>query len=139
MKRSPWHDSTAEPICAVDLSPEEEIYEALVLGVRDYFSKCGFKSAVLGLSGGIDSAVTAVLAVAALGKENVVGVSMPSQYSSQGSLDDAADSGEKPGDCAPRRIDQGPFRRPEEPIQEKSLSVEAKTQPKRTCSLDYAV
>ena len=83
-------DSTSEPICAVDLSPEEEVYEALVLGVRDYFSKCGFKSAVLGLSGGIDSAVTAVLAVAALGKENVVGVSMPSQYSSQGSLDDAA-------------------------------------------------
>lgn len=82
--------STAEPICAVNLSPEQEIYEALVLGVRDYFSKCGFKSAVLGLSGGIDSAVTAVLAVAALGKENVVGVSMPSQYSSQGSLDDAA-------------------------------------------------
>jgi NAD+ synthetase len=70
--------------------PEQEIYEALVLGVRDYFSKCGFKSAVLGLSGGIDSAVTAAVAVTALGKENVVGVSMPSQYSSQGSLDDAA-------------------------------------------------
>jgi len=83
-------DSTAEPICAVDLLPEQEIYEALVLGVRDYFFKCGFKSGVLGLSGGIDSAVTAVVAVSALGKENVVGVSMPSQYSSQGSLDDAA-------------------------------------------------
>jgi predicted amidohydrolase len=83
--------SSAAPLCAVDLLPEQEIYEALVLGVRDYFSKCGFKSAVLGLSGGIDSAVTAAVAVAALGKENVVGVSMPSQYSSQGSLDDAAD------------------------------------------------
>src|SRR5260370_383281 len=82
--------SPAEPICAIDLLPEQEIYEALVLGVRDYFSKCGFKSGVLGLSGGIDSAVTAAVAVAALGKENVVGVSMPSQYSSQGSLDDAA-------------------------------------------------
>jgi NAD+ synthase (glutamine-hydrolysing) len=82
--------SSSEPFCAADLLPEEEIYEALVLGVRDYFSKCGFRSAVLGLSGGIDSAVTAALAVAALGKENVVGVSMPSQYSSQGSLDDAA-------------------------------------------------
>jgi NAD+ synthase (glutamine-hydrolysing) len=82
--------SSAEPLSPVDLSPEQEIYEALILGVRDYFSKCGFKSAVLGLSGGIDSAVTAVIAVAALGKENVVGVSMPSQYSSQGSLDDAA-------------------------------------------------
>jgi NAD+ synthetase len=82
--------SSAEPLPPAGLSPEQEIYEALVLGVRDYFSKCGFKSAVLGLSGGIDSAVTAVIAVAALGKENVVGVSMPSQYSSQGSLDDAA-------------------------------------------------
>jgi NAD+ synthase (glutamine-hydrolysing) len=82
--------SSAEPICTVDFLPEQEIYEALVLGVRDYFSKCGFRSGVLGLSGGIDSAVTAAVAVAALGKENVVGVSMPSQYSSQGSLDDAA-------------------------------------------------
>lgn len=57
--------------------------------MRDYLHKCGFKSAVIGLSGGIDSAVTAVLAVAALGKENVRGIAMPSQYSSQGSLDDA--------------------------------------------------
>jgi NAD+ synthetase len=70
-------------------SPEEEINQALVLGVRDYFVKCGFKSAVLGLSGGIDSALTAVIAVDALGAANVVGVSMPSQYSSQGSLADA--------------------------------------------------
>jgi NAD+ synthase (glutamine-hydrolysing) len=82
--------SSAEPFPPAGLSPEQEIYEALILGVRDYFSKCGFKSAVLGLSGGIDSAVTAAIAVEALGKENVVGVSMPSQYSSQGSLDDAA-------------------------------------------------
>jgi NAD+ synthase (glutamine-hydrolysing) len=82
--------SSAKPFSPRDLSPEQEIYEALILGVRDYFSKCSFKSAVLGLSGGIDSAVTAAIAVSALGKENVVGVSMPSQYSSQGSLDDAA-------------------------------------------------
>ena len=74
----------------VEQSPEEEIYRALVLGVRDYFLKCGFKTAVLGLSGGIDSAVTAVIAAEALGRENVTTVSMPSQYSSQGSLDDAA-------------------------------------------------
>ena len=83
--------SAAAPSPAVDLPPQEEVFEALVLGVRDYFAKCGFKSAVLGLSGGIDSAVTAVVAVAALGSENVVAVSMPSQYSSQGSLDDAAE------------------------------------------------
>jgi NAD+ synthase (glutamine-hydrolysing) len=83
--------SAALPYPDVDLPAEEEVFEALVLGVRDYFAKCGFKSAVLGLSGGIDSAVTAVIAVAALGSQNVVGISMPSQYSSQGSLDDAAE------------------------------------------------
>jgi NAD+ synthetase len=59
------------------------------LGVRDYLRKCNFKSAVLGLSGGIDSAVVAAIAVDALGAENVVGVSMPSQYSSRDSIDDA--------------------------------------------------
>ena len=69
---------------------EEMLYKALVLGLRDYMHKCGFKSAVLGLSGGIDSALVAGLAVAALGKENVHGISLPSQYSSPGSLDDAA-------------------------------------------------
>ncbi len=68
---------------------EELIYRALVLGLRDYLHKCGFQSAVLGLSGGIDSAITAVLAAAALGKENVRGISLPSQFSSQHSLDDA--------------------------------------------------
>lgn len=69
--------------------PEEDLYDALILGLRDYIQKCGFKSAVLGLSGGIDSALTAVLAVEALGAENVHGISLPSQYSSQHSLDDA--------------------------------------------------
>lgn len=71
------------------MEDEESIYRALVLGLRDYVHKCGFKSVVLGLSGGIDSALTAVIAVEALGQENVRGVSLPSQYSSQGSLDDA--------------------------------------------------
>jgi NAD+ synthetase len=71
--------------------PEEpaELLPALVLGLRDYFAKCGFKSAVLGLSGGIDSAVTACVAVEALGAQNVTGVSMPSPYSSRGSVNDA--------------------------------------------------
>lgn len=68
---------------------EEMLYEALVLGLRDYLHKCGFRSAVLGLSGGIDSALTACLAVAALGADQVRGVSLPSQFSSQHSLDDA--------------------------------------------------
>ena len=68
---------------------EEQLFSALSLGVRDYVHKCGFKAAVLGLSGGIDSALTAVLAVEALGKENVLGVAMPARYSSEGSLTDA--------------------------------------------------
>jgi NAD+ synthetase len=66
-----------------------DLFAALSLGVRDYLAKCGFKSAVLGLSGGIDSAVVAAIAVEALDAENVVGVSMPSPYSSRGSIDDA--------------------------------------------------
>ena len=71
------------------LEPAAALHEALVLGLRDYTQKCGFKSVVLGLSGGIDSAATACLAVAALGRENVLGVSMPSQFSSKGSIEDA--------------------------------------------------
>lgn len=71
------------------LDPISEVYQALVLGTRDYVLKNGFKKVVLGLSGGIDSALTAAIAVEALGEENVIGVSMPSLFSSQGSLDDA--------------------------------------------------
>jgi NAD+ synthase (glutamine-hydrolysing) len=65
------------------------LHDALVLGLRDYARKCGFTSVVIGLSGGIDSAVTACLAVEAMGRDHVVGVAMPSQFSSQGSVDDA--------------------------------------------------
>lgn len=67
----------------------EKIYHALILGIRDYFSKMGFKKATLGLSGGIDSALVLVLAVQALGKENVRVLLMPSRYSSDHSIDDA--------------------------------------------------
>jgi NAD+ synthetase len=67
----------------------EQIFSALSLGLRDYCRKCSFRSAVVGLSGGIDSAVTVVIAADALGAENVTGVSMPSPYSSRGSVDDA--------------------------------------------------
>src|SRR5207248_685911 len=66
--------------------PEEEVYRALVLGLGDYVRKSGFKKVLLGLSGGIDSSLTATIAVDALGKENVLGVAMPSRYSSEGSL-----------------------------------------------------
>ncbi|MGA2353133.1 MAG: NAD+ synthase [Terriglobales bacterium] len=68
---------------------EASAYEALVLGTRDYVRKCSFRQAIVGLSGGIDSALTASIAVDALGPENVIGVGMPGPYSSSGSIDDA--------------------------------------------------
>ncbi|MGD0269235.1 MAG: NAD+ synthase [Candidatus Sulfotelmatobacter sp.] len=68
---------------------EASVYAALVLGTRDYMRKCGFHQAIIGLSGGIDSALTAVIAADAVGPENVIGVGMPGPYSSPGSIDDA--------------------------------------------------
>jgi NAD+ synthase/NAD+ synthase (glutamine-hydrolysing) len=68
---------------------EASVYAALVLGTRDYIRKCGFRQAIIGLSGGIDSALTAAIAVDAIGPENVIGVGMPGPYSSEGSIDDA--------------------------------------------------
>jgi len=68
---------------------EASVYSALVLGTRDYMRKCGFRQAIVGLSGGIDSALTAVIAADAVGPENVIGVGMPGPYSSPGSIDDA--------------------------------------------------
>ncbi|MEA2164181.1 MAG: hypothetical protein QOK37_2308 [Thermoanaerobaculia bacterium] len=73
----------------VAMEEDAEIGQALILGLRDYIRKCGFKDVVLGLSGGIDSAVTAAIAVQALGAEHVTGIAMPSKFSSQGSIDDA--------------------------------------------------
>ncbi len=86
-----------EAALAPGLDRLEEIWEALVLGLRDYVRKNGFKSVVFGLSGGIDSALTAVLARDAIGAENVRVVSMPSRYSSRHSLDDAAELAERCG------------------------------------------
>ena len=71
------------------LGPVAEVYQALVMGTHDYVTKSGFQKVVVGLSGGIDSSITAVIAVDALGKENVVGVGMPSRYSSEGSVVDS--------------------------------------------------
>jgi NAD+ synthase/NAD+ synthase (glutamine-hydrolysing) len=68
---------------------DASVYSALVLGTRDYMHKCGFQKAIIGLSGGIDSALTAVIATDAVGAANVIGVGMPGPYSSQGSIDDA--------------------------------------------------
>ena len=79
----------SQTIDLIDSRREEKIYNALVLGVKDYFNKTGHSEAVIGLSGGIDSSLTACIAVDALGIENVHGVSMPSKFSSQHSKDDA--------------------------------------------------
>jgi NAD+ synthase (glutamine-hydrolysing) len=68
---------------------EGSVYSALVLGTRDYMRKCGFQKAIIGLSGGIDSALTAVIAAEAVSPENVIGVGMPGPYSSPGSIEDA--------------------------------------------------
>ncbi|MEW6087986.1 MAG: NAD+ synthase [bacterium] len=80
-----------------DFTEESELWNALVMGTRDYIFKCGFKKAILGLSGGIDSSVTALIAAEAIGKENVTGILMPSPYSSRGSIDDSLELAKKIG------------------------------------------
>ena len=84
-------DGTAGAIADDDFTPEAEIWNALVLGVRDYARKTRFRKVLLGLSGGIDSALTAAIAAEAMGRENVLGVMMPSRYSSEGSVKDSAE------------------------------------------------
>ncbi len=82
----------AQPGRAIPFAPDDpvaSVHDALVLGLRDYVRKCGFEKVVLGLSGGVDSAVVCAIAVAALGPTNVVGVTMPSPYSSTGSVEDS--------------------------------------------------
>jgi NAD+ synthetase len=95
---------------------EDLLFRALVLGVRDYARKTGFKSAVLGLSGGIDSAVVCVLAAAALGPKNVLGVRMPSRFSSAGSLDDAHELAQRLGVNALTLPIEAPFATLEETL-----------------------
>jgi len=89
--------SSPSSALAPSANHEEQLYHALVLGVRDYVNKCGFKSVVLGLSGGIDSAIVAVIAAEAIGADKVWGVSLPSRYSSEGSLTDAEKLAKKLG------------------------------------------
>ena len=80
-----------QPADSGEVEEIEEIYRALVMGTRDYLLKTGFSKAIVGLSGGIDSALTAVIAADALGPENVLGITMPSRYSSRGSIEDSAE------------------------------------------------
>jgi len=84
-------ESSTGTIAAEDFTPEAEIWNALVLGVRDYARKTGFGKVLLGLSGGIDSALTAAIAADAMGPENVLGAMMPSGYSSAGSVEDSVE------------------------------------------------
>ncbi|MBS1813980.1 MAG: NAD+ synthase [Acidobacteria bacterium] len=77
------------PVQPDPMPDAEQLFNALVLGTRDYVRKCGFRKVAIGLSGGIDSAIVAVVAVHALGAENVVGIGMPSEFSSEGSINDA--------------------------------------------------
>ena len=89
-------DCASSSLCE-ELDYVEEVYRALVLGTRDYVRKSGFTKAVIGLSGGIDSALTAVVAADALGPDNVVGVGMPSRYSSEGSISDSKELADRLG------------------------------------------
>ena len=84
-------ETGAGTVAEDDFAPEAEIWHALVLGVRDYARKTGFRQVLLGLSGGVDSALTAAIAADAMGPENVLGVMMPSMYSSPGSVDDSVE------------------------------------------------
>ncbi|MDQ6798246.1 MAG: NAD+ synthase [Actinomycetota bacterium] len=90
-------DDTADPGLVAPLDPVREVYEALVLGTRDYVTKNGFSDVVIGLSGGIDSSLVAVLAVDALGADHVHGVAMPSRFSSSGANDDAKELADRLG------------------------------------------
>lgn len=127
---------------AGDLHPQpeegvEEIYQALLLGTRDYVHKCGFKTVIVGLSGGIDSSVVASLAVAALGADNVLGVAMPGPYSSPESLRDARALAQNLGMrlevlgieeifAAYRKTLADPFRDTREDVAEENLQARAR-------------
>src|SRR6185295_12972719 len=85
-----WDSETGQGDRRQNLASEcDAVYQALVLGTRDYIRKCGFQKALIGLSGGIDSALTAVIATDAVGRENVIGIGMPGPFSSEGSVADA--------------------------------------------------
>jgi len=89
----------AEKVSSPPFKREQEMFNAIVLGIRDYFRKTGFKKALVGMSGGIDSSLTTCIAVEASGKENVIGVSMPSRFSSEHSKTDAQKLAENLGIC----------------------------------------
>lgn len=105
----PLFDSSKKDPLPFPQDTMKDLHDALVLGVKDYFMKSGFKDACFGLSGGIDSALVACIAVEALGKEHVFGVAMPSRYSSEGSIKDAEDLSKNLGISLQTIPIEGPF------------------------------
>ena len=115
------------------LDPIAEVYEALVLGTRDYVRKNGFTDVVIGLSGGIDSSLVACVAADALGPEHVHGVSMPSRYSSEGSRTDAERLADGPRHRLPHHRHRGRLRRLPRPAGAVVRRPRRPTSPRRTC------
>jgi NAD+ synthetase len=112
-------DAKAGAVVAQPECETEAVFQALVLGTRDYCRKCGFERAVVGLSGGIDSSLVAVIAAHALGPQNVIGVGMPGPYSSEGSLRDARQLAQKLGmrfEVVPILEEFGAFRKALQPV-----------------------
>ncbi len=116
-----------------DFDRPSEIWNALVLGVRDYVRKSGFNTVLLGLSGGIDSAATAVIAAHALGPENILGVLMPSPWSSQGSIDDSLELARRLG-IRTMTLPIEPAMKAMEPRWPRRLKATRRTPPKKTSS-----
>ncbi len=117
---------------------KQQIFSALSLGIRDYVHKCGFKSVIIGLSGGIDSALVAVLAADALGKENVLGVAMPARYSSEGSLTDAEALAKNLGIRYEVLPIEPVFQSVEKQLEKVFAGISNRTKPRKMCSRDCA-
>ena len=134
-RRGDRRDRGVRRRCRISAKTDDmaDLFDALSLGVRDYLAKCNFKSAVLGLSGGIDSAVVAAIAVDALGAENVLGVSMPSPYSSRGSIDDALALARNLGIKCLQIPDRQRFRPPSRRSSRKFSPACPRTRRKKTC------
>ena len=133
-KRWRWWIPTGRRSCPRFPTEPEQLHGALTLGVRDYLHKCGFKSAVLGLSGGIDSAIVACLAADALGPENVLGVTMPTRYSSTGQRRGFALAGDPAGHSLSGDSDPARVRGGAGAVPARSSPACRKTRRRKTCS-----
>ena len=133
VRRADRPAAAVEPRIEPTLAPVHEVYEALVLGTRDYVRKNGFTDVLIALSGGVDSALVAAIAVDALGSEHVVGVLMPSRYSSDHSISDAELAGAQSRDPHVHRADRARARRVRAHARTDLRGTRRRTSPKRTC------